>query len=355
VSEFVVAGGIHSALAHFALVGLAGIVDHASDPADARCRIFWTDDATPRPVVTCSLDDDARVAEAVRQHALRHRSPHSWVSQRVSGGSRDGSGLFTARAKAPTLDEWPAYLRARRDARERMGSAEKGERPDEGLDTLDKRLLLALGEAAWWRCDAKEARPDDGASRWEMKTRNQGQEFIVHRLSPLADAVAARSSGAVLAGLTGQRVVDETGKNSPTSRTSTGLTTPGPVDSAMAWCALWGLHAAPTIHRKAGVSKSPGVWPRHRVHPSTAVLPVFTRPTTVLRFHHVLVSQPFDLAGARTAAREADTAANQIKVLAARRWLRDQGVTAMVRFPVLKTGSTSAPERQLLTGEVLVV
>ena len=38
---------------------------------------------------------------------------------------------------------------------------------------------------------------DAGASRWEMVTRNQGQEFVQGRLLPLAQKVAERSVQAV--------------------------------------------------------------------------------------------------------------------------------------------------------------
>jgi CRISPR-associated protein Csb3 len=61
-------------------------------------------------------------------------------------------------------------------------------------------MIGALGEPAYWPTDRNA---DAGASRWEMKTRNQGAEFVGNRLVPLAQAVAARTIEQTLTGLTG--------------------------------------------------------------------------------------------------------------------------------------------------------
>jgi CRISPR-associated protein Csb3 len=340
VTDRVITGRLEAALSHFTLLGLAAIVDLGVGQAS---RVWWTDEQVPRPVLSTVVDDD-HIANAVRQHAAIHAGRQSWVSMRAVTGARAGSGLFTARARVPALADWPDYAEERRRARKQAT-----------LDPLDGRLLAALGEPAWWRCDEKQSRADDGASRWEMKTRNQGQEFLLHRLSPLAEAVAKRSAEDVMAGLRGERILDETGKNSPASRTATGLATPAPVDSAVAWCALWGLHVAPTVHQKTAISQTPGVWPRRQVHPRHAALPVYTRPVSVRRFSQILASRHFDVA-ARHVGQEEGTAQDDVMpTLSSRRWLTEQGVRAVVRFPVLRTGSDSAPERQILTGEVHVL
>lgn len=333
-----ICGGVEVALAHFTLVGLAAILEEGK----ASSSLFrWSDELRPRAELLTELSHE-EVAAAVREHAERHTRESSWVTRRARGGTREGSGLFTARAKVPADDEWAPYAAQRAGARRELP-----------LSRLDERLLTALGEPAWWLTGVQGRSADDGASRWEMKTRNQGQEFIVHRLSPLAETVAGRDDAAVLAGLTGTSVLDELGKNAPESRTGTGLTTPGPVDSAIAWCALWGLHAAPTIHRTSGMSQSAGVWPRSRVHPRVAVLPVFTIPVSARRFGEVLGTKQLDDAAFLTEA--GAITGDPLEVEVARSWLAGQGVRALVRFPILKTGSTSAPERQVLVGKVSVL
>ena len=284
-------------------------------------------------MVVGSFCSDLEMAQHVLDHARRHAAPSSWVQRRIAAGARAQSGLFTARVKPPkTPEDWAGYALERGMAR---GSAVVG--------GLDEQIQLALGEPAWWRCGERESRPDDGASRWEMKTRNQGQEFLVHRLAPLAKALVDRSAEGVLSGLTGRSVMDETGRNASDSRTGTGLTLPGPVDTAIAWCALWGLHTAPTVQRPRDVGQSAGVWPRSQVHPNEAVIPVYTVPVTPRAFSDVLSSKKFD-----QACGWGDD--NSAGVIAARAWLKEHGVRALLRSSVRKTGSQSAPERQVLNG-----
>lgn len=333
-------GDVTVALTHLALCGLAAIADDASGTPS---RLWWTDDQVPVPTLTSVLDS-RQLAEAVHAHAVEASSPASWLNQREATGSRAGAGLFTARAKVPTDPaEWGRHAMDRRAARRSLPASR-----------LDGRLILGLGEPAWWRWERNANRPDEGASRWEMKTRNQGQEFLVDRLVPIARALADRTPQQILDGLTGHSVVDEPGKGSPDSRTATGLTTPGPADAAIAWCALWGLSTAPPIPRRATISRTPGVWPGERLHPTTAGLPVFTEPVSATRFSQILLSAEFDTAaapiGTRTGATQAPTSRDS-----ARAWLLEQGVRAIVVFPVLKAGTSSAPERQLLAGKVEVL
>lgn len=334
MNELIVAGPITSALTHFAMLGVAGILER--DPS-VEASVAWDDEPEPRAKVLCDLGP-LDIAARIRAHAKRHTHASSWVRRTIDTGPRAGAGLFTARVKAPADDEWHGYLGDREAAR-----------AEAGFDVLDERFQLALGEPAWWRITTKESRPDDGASRWEMKTRNQGQEFLVHRLAPLAEAVAARQVERVLGGLIGDVRDDETGKNAPGSRTATGLTVPGPTDSVLAWCALWGMHVAPTLMRRGSVAHSPGVWPRHVVHPRIAVLPAFDEPVTVRRFSEILISRHLDHAGPRRDVTQEDL------VVQSRRWLQEQGVRALVRFTIRKVGSSSAPERQVQAGELDVL
>lgn len=357
MTEMQIAGTIESALSHMALVGLAAIVD---DCTGTRPRIRWTEDWPSRATLTCGLTT-AEIAEAVRSHAQGHTEPGDWMTQRVVSGPRDGSGLFTPRAKGMTDPaDWRAYLDQRRATlvtqrrleagapqASRTTASEGG--PPAALRPLDEAMLVGMGETAWWLAGSKRRRPDDGASRWEMKTRNRGEEFIRDRLCHLAANVAARTLTRVSDGLTGLRSIDEAGKDAPDSRSSTGLTTPGPTDNAIAWCALWGIAAAPTLPTSdwdpdsRGMSQTPGTWPRDRVHPTHFGVPVFTRPATVGRWSAVLVSRPFDLAMRGLASGLPDVEAQS--------WLREQGVRALACFPSRVVGSASAPERQLLTGQ----
>lgn len=327
MNEFVITGRIDTALTHFAALGLTAILD---PDGEGSALTWWADGAAPRVVVASPLTPE-EVGERVRSHAQDHCEPTSWVQRRISTGPRAGKGLFTARVQPPALGEWQAYATERAAAR---STAVAG--------ALDEQMQAALGEPAWWRCDERETRPDDGASRWEMKTRNQGQEFLAHRLAPVALKVRQRRTDEITDGLSGS-VIDEAGPSAADSRTGTGLTQPGPVDSAVAWCALWGLHVAPTVQRVSGVGHSPGVWPRDVVHPRWAALPVYSSAVSTRAFSAVLSSKQFDVAcdWGQTAS---------TTVLAARGWLQEHGVRAILRIPVLKTGSGSAPERQLLAG-----
>lgn len=328
-------GRIDEALGHFAAVGAAAIARQAGYAA----YFHWSDDSVPVVMLDIDLDIEG-LAASVREHAQLHSSDDSWAACTASGGPRDGAGLFSVRAKDVGTDEWATYGEQRRWSRRALVSA-----------GLPERLVTALGEPAWWLIDAQGRSQDDGGSRWEMKTRNRGEEFFVHRFVPLGRVVAQREVSDVAAGLTGRGVIDELGSGA-TSRTATGLRTPGPTDSAVAWCALWGLHVMPTIARRTTVSQSACVWPRQVVHPRIAVLPVFTESVSPRRYGEICASVSLDCAGVR-AGGQSDPIA-ELRAVVARKWLADQGVRALVRFQV-KTSSSKVPERQLLAGELEVL
>lgn len=328
--------GVHtSALGILAPVGLAGVLEDAGlTPASFR----WDPDRDPsRATVTCSAESALAVAQAVREHAARHTLGDSWIQASVSRGTVAEKGLFSPRAGIKAAD-WTGFLAQR---------AEVLAQSSRRLTPLDRALMAGLGEPAWWRADDKDAQPDKGASRWEMKTRNRGEEIVANRLRPLADAVSRRSAPQVLAGLVGLDTVDECGAGKADSRTATGLTTPQPTDNALAWLGLWGLAALPVLPVSGaagatnGYSQTPGMWPRRRVHPDRAVLPVVTRLHTWRSYRSLVLTRDFDTAAFRGATPEAP---------AARAWLKEQGVVALVRFGVVQLGSPSAPERQIMSG-----
>jgi len=190
-------GDVRTAISHLALWGLAAIADEATGTCS---RLWWTEDQTPDPTVETTLNAQ-RLAAAVHAHAQHASDLTSWLMKQETCGTRKGSGLFTARAKVPTdPGEWRHHAEEVRAAR-RAGIVSR----------LDGQMILGMGEPAWWRWERDANRPDEGASRWEMKTRNKGQEFILHRLVPLAQALANRTPQQVLDGLMGRAVVDERG------------------------------------------------------------------------------------------------------------------------------------------------
>lgn len=336
MTDLMLVGNPRSALAHLAPIGLASIL---RDGGDRSARSWWNLD-TARPHVRSSLSVD-EIGQLVIRHACE-RAEDSWLTAKIAGGERVGMSLFSPRIKAAQLHHWGGYV-AERDAWLAENQA--------ALTSLDYRMLASLGQPAWWRCDPKDTRPDDGASRWEMKTRNRGEEFLANRLVPLTKIVSKRSVTDLIAGLTGDCVVDELSKNAPDSRTPTGLSIPGPTDSALAYVALWAFASLRTVYRSSDVSESVGMRPRHRVHPTVAFLPVFVRPVTPQHFASIAASRALDEVGGRREPEIAEYPGGAGE----KDWLREQGVHAVAVFPVRKTGSTSAPERQILAGELSIL
>jgi CRISPR-associated protein Csb3 len=208
-------------------------------------------------------------------------------------------------------------------------------------------MIGALGEPAYWRVDGT-ARPDEGASRWEMKTRNKGEEFVGNRMEPLASAVAARTADAILSGLTGATICDEVGHNSPESRSPTGFAPPGPVDNALAWCALWGISQFPIVHHTDRLSATAATCVLgRRTYPAFVYLPVATRSMTLARLRSILASQELSFA--------ASESSDVIRFEASRKWLENRGIRAVMRFPVFVSNNPSAPERWILTGSPIPI
>jgi len=328
------AGRPLTALAHLAPLGLTSIL---RDGPDRTATSWW--DIERGVAVVESVLDELDIGAAVRKHAER-RSEDSWLAAKIEGGTRRGMSLFSPRIKtAPNDDEWRTYV----DERHRWLTAHEAE-----LTSLDHRLLAALGTPAWWRADRRDFNADEGASRWEMKTRNKGQEFMADRLLPLTRVVAARESSKIVDGLVGRTRVDELGKDAAASRTVSGLTVPGPEDSALVYAALYGIASLPTIHRVAAISSSAGMVPRRGVHPNHGFLPIFSRPVSPRRFRSVVASRTFDQLAASLVDRRPDD-----RPLSD--FLREQGVHAVLVCDIRKTGTSSAPERQVLDGRVHVV
>lgn len=325
MTEIELIGSARSALVHLAVLGLASILE---DQGADGVRQWWVDAAEASAVVRSGLQRmDA--AAAVLAHARVHAAEGSWVQATlVHEGAR--IGLFSPRVKAASSRESWARLQAGRTAHLTKAT----------ITPLDRRMIGALGEPAFWPVTGKDVQPDLGASRWEMKTRNRGEDFVQHRLAPLAKAVAARTPEGVLDGLTGRSTMDEVGRDSSDSRTPTGFTTPRPTDNALAWCALWGISQLWLVPQVGAMSQTAGTWPRRRVHPDLFALPAFNRPVTVSMWRLVAGSRAFD----RVAF--VDPEAQETL------WLREHAVAGIVRFRTRIAGSSSAPERLLLDGDI---
>lgn len=332
MNVFAPTGSVTNALTHFALFGLAAICE-----ADfgAGSRVWWTEERVPQPQLYVGREPQA-IAEAVHRHATMRASPDSWLAARIDHEGK-ATAAFSPRIKAPSSPSaWRCLQTARNAALDRLV---------DGQASLDLRMIGALGEAAYWLADKT---PDGGASRWEMKTRNRGEEFVGNRLAPLAAHVAARTIDEVLSGLTGATVNDEAGRNQPGSRTATGFTRPGPVDNALAWCALWGISQFPIVHHAGAqsVTAASNV-PAKRTHPMFVFLPVPTRPLTLARLRTIIASRHLSVAG--TVAQNA-APFDQVVAQASRKWLVNRSIRALIRFPVHVSDNPSAPERQVLDG-----
>lgn len=325
-----------NAFDHLAAYGLLAILAAAGHDV----RLSWTD-TMPHPVLDGVGWNTA--AEAVRAHAQRACRPESWV--RADGLGTDTSALFSPRIKAMAPDviaKWYAQ-------RQRFVD-------ESDADDLDLAMIGALGEPSYWNDDHGSLRPDNGASRWEMKTRNRGEEFVTHRLRPLADVVANRDLAAVRDGLSGAALVDELGKNRIDSRTPTGLTSPAPTDNARAWCGLWGISFLPVFHRidtglRAEASRTAGhLGNRLR---GTLYLPFLARPVPPARLGGIIVSQQLRLAAMAATTHEPQR--RRADVLAAGTWLSDRGVIAVAHFPVFRSTNASAPEKWARPGTLTLI
>lgn len=179
-----------------------------------------------------------------------------------------------------------------------------------------------------------------------MKTRQNYQNFVHDRLRGLAEIVADRNVMAIVSGLVGQTVTDEAykGKRSNDSRTATGLTSPRFTDSALAWCALWGISSFPVIHRLMGASVTAGAVPIGKFTPTHLVLPVLVGPHTLGRWQAVVASEQVIRAMGNT---ESTAVART-----ARAWLVAHGARAILTFRVNVSDNPKAPERSLGVGRL---
>jgi CRISPR-associated protein Csb3 len=328
-------------LSHLALYGLGAILEAEGIPG---ARLGWTAGGNPRPRLTAPSADDAAIAHLIAAHAKSATAAGSWLQRDIplKGTPR---GLMSPRL-IPFEDDdtWGQAQRARHEVLDNLTGAGRW---------LDLRLLAALGEPCYWSVSGQGALlQDDGASRLEMQPRNQGSEFVGTRLRSLAAAVAARDTGQIVAGLRGDAVVDEIGHGKPDSRTATGLAGPGPADNALAWCALWGISQFPLAMRTNATAATSGHLGRSRKE--WFYVPVWNAQWQPARLRTILASAPLRTASA--AGLDLRTGAvTDAEASAARRWLSAREVEGLVRFPIRRFGSDSAPERRAMRGELIPV
>ena len=336
-------GDITDASTHFAQIGLAAILNDAGIDA---VRLFWENGPSARAVVT--WEGDADVGQIVKDHASRCCQKDSWVSQSVSvQWAKRSLGLFSPRVTSPkTTEESSEWVGLRRHKLD-----------DLSLKPIDRAMIGALGEPAYWRRSAGatgKCEPDRGATRWDMTTRNSGKNFVPGGLYVYAKKVSERRAlQEVVDGLTGASLVDEYDKDSKKHTTPLGFRNRSRMDNATAWCMLWGISATTLVPRPKsdtvsdGYSQTSGFHPRNHTHPEyiTVTLPVFQTPTSLTRWSAVLRSKVWDGVAA------ASDLSNLPAAMAAE--VGKLGVHHAVRFATEVAGSKKASERRLKGGNLV--
>lgn len=339
-----IAGDAQSALTHFALYGLANIIQ---DELDQPVFVSFTDEVDPKAVIETDATDSA-VAEAVSLVAERWSDPESWVQGTLTYPDKireyaDRSPFSPRIQGFDDPDMWKTHQAFRHSHLDQLA---------QDNDYLALRLIAGLGEPSYWRFQRKARRPDHGASRWEMITRTQGKEFIASRFAPMCAELSTWDKQDLLAGIIGAQINDSLATKKAESRTSTGLTTPRPTDVALAFCGLVGLGSFPVLPQSAAISVTPAAYPRNVLHTQRMVLPIPAQAVTMSRLEGILVSAQLAHASYDGHENWDDEKKAILEQSAARKWLHSRGMGALVHFSVLKTGSSSAPERQVLTGSI---
>lgn len=317
---------------HMALIGLASIAEAAFGGEAVRVR--WTGGMAPRPVVSVGDRSPEEVAEAVRAHAQAAAAPDSWLSEDHPDEKGTPRGLMSPRrARAPDEEGRRLLVEKRRVVVDRLAACRA---------VLDLRMLGGLGEPSHWHVDRKGDRhPDWGATLFDMQARNNGSELVRSKLRPLASAVGGRTVTAVLDGLQGSSVCDDLSGTRTDGLTATGLAPAGPFDSALAWCALWGMAGLPVAPRANRPSVTTAAV--YRPPPSRFVMPMVDASISPARLRSLLAD-----------ARLSETlfADDPSDRLGAERWLAERAVRALVAFDVVVGGSKNAPLRSALLGVV---
>jgi CRISPR-associated protein Csb3 len=363
MSTITITGSYHTLLTHCALWGTASIL--ANDLGSSRVRAGWIDPDHPEVLVNpqAVIDIDGaspeEAATIIRDLALMVSSSQHWAAQArwTDKKGQHTVSLLTSRTGLPETKELTGQSAAWWQTVQDQRSAEVAE-----LSALEQDMVRGLGTRSWWLSEAKGIRPDLGASPWEMKTRNRGEEFLAHRFLPLAHEIAGWEPDTILTGLSGQTCNDVLGGNKPDSRTATGLAQPGPCDNALAWCALWALTAMQPVHQTQRLA--PGGRRLAAPEPSPYTGRVQGKYMTT-KTETLVVAVPNGLvspaawgriqrsAPLTRALKRIDT--DPIAAEEARARLRTQRLLAAVSFPISRSDNPSAPERRALHGTEILI
>ena len=354
MSTITLAGDYRSALTHFAQYGLASLAEQYHPQG---VTLGWSREAVPKAQITVKGADVHTIAGYLHELAKQLSEPESWVMRDViygSGKDEKKFSPFSPRIRVIDPKKYPTDWRKHQKARHNNLDGLTANH-----DILNLRWISGLGEAAYWRFDRKDNRPDHGASRWEMKTRNKGEEFVQHRLRSMCVELTSWSAEKILSGLLGESLNDSLGKNKSDSRTSTGFTTPQPTDVALVFAALLGISVFPVIHQVHQLSVTPGAWPSDSLHPQKMVLPIATEHMTLARLRTILRSRAYVQALEQVCNPESEkyksTAENVFDTAGSAEWFKARGIQAVVRFPIKLAGSDSAPERQVQVGKSVLL
>ena len=353
MNEITLPADITDAFDHLMLVGLASILE--DDPAANRtCLLRWRD---ARAAVLSTSDnlDIASMAAVVGRH-VRRWAQSVWLKSEgdytVQDGERQSNLHATLSPRLSGIQEPDGWRRLQRDRQDAI----------DALQTIgDRRYIGALGEPSYWSGQKgnKSLQSDYGASRWEMVTRTQGQEFVSGRLRPLAQHVAQWSDRRIADGLSGRTLTDEVANKPAESRTGTGLHRPMATDNARAWCALLGVSAFPhTVNTSARYRDTTAGLTQMSKQRRFAILPVFDHPWTLAKYRSVTRSEAllrFGVTLVSAGALRGNITQQGITPWQGVDWLKEKGVISCVLFNQYVSDNASAPERWLERGRLYAV
>ena len=169
------------AFSHLFMVGLASILEDADAEV---CAFRWKDTLQAFELKTNDGLGIDQMAEAVHAHAKRWSQSLPLTSENdYTVVDKDAKPSQTLHATmSPRLSNlgvpfgWEKLQKDRESAVDAMQTAG------------DYRYFGALGQPSYWsgKKNKDDLQSDNGASRWEMVTRNQGKEFVRDRLLPLS-------------------------------------------------------------------------------------------------------------------------------------------------------------------------
>ena len=354
MSTITLAGDYRSALTHFAQYGLASLAEQYHPQG---VTLGWSREAVPKAQITVKGADVHTIAGYLHELAKQLSEPESWVMRDViygSGKDEKKFSPFSPRIRVIDPKKYPTDWRKHQKARHKSLDGLTANR-----DVLNLCWISGLGEAAYWRFDRKDNRPDHGASRWEMKTRNKGEEFVQHRLRSMCVELTSWSAEKILSGLLGESLNDSLGKNKSDSRTSTGFATPQPTDVALVFAALLGISVFPVIHQVHQLSVTPGAWPSDNLHPQKMVLPITNEHITLARLRTILRNRAYAQTVEQICKPEPEkynsTTENVFDTAGSAEWFKARGMEAVVRFPVKTVRTKSNAYRFIQEGDPVLL